>query len=673
MCGIAGIIGAQPIDVAELARMLRCMRHRGPDDEGLVVFPQGLPVALAGDDTTDLGEMGGLRYRPVAHHAHWNRPGESTCLALGHRRLSIIDLSPLGHQPMSYMDRYWIVYNGEVFNYLELRRELESEGYRFISNSDTEVLLAGYDHWGAGLLDRCNGMWAFAILDTAKRTLFLARDRFGVKPLYYWVSGEGRQLAFSSEIKAFAELAGWSPSVSAQQAFDFLAWGVQDHTEATMFAGVMQLPPGCHLTFQLNAAFALESRLPRKLAVQRWYDLSMKRVPVPATFDEASIAYREIFLDAVRLRMRSDVPLGSCLSGGLDSSSIVCAVRAELDARGGALHQPTFSSCSEVPEVDEREFVSVVTAIPGVDSNLIFPDGAELFRRLDEIVRVQDEPFGSSSIFAQWSVFRAARNAGVTVMMDGQGADEQLAGYHGFLGARLAGLLAGGRLRELVAELRAASNLHGYGASKVAEYLVANLLPSLIRPLGSARGMTQMRRDWINVSRLGADDSDPLVAVGARALSVRDLSLAQMGGSNLQMLLHWEDRNSMASSIEARVPFLDYRLVEFTLGLPDEFKISRGVTKRVLRTAMRGLVPDKILNRIDKKGFLTAEEHWMKGPMRAEFGSRIDEAVELSNGVLTGEMRRVFESVAEGRSPFSYHVWRAICFGAWLKAFNVRI
>jgi asparagine synthase (glutamine-hydrolysing) len=673
MCGIAGLLSSEPIDLTALGAMLSLLRHRGPDDEGLVAFTRAGAAALAGDDTHASALTRTVAYAPRAHHAQWAAQGEQTRFALGHRRLSIIDLSPLGHQPMSWRDRCWIVYNGEVFNYLEMRADLERDGYVFTSQSDTEVLLAGYDRWGTGLLDRCNGMWAFALYDLRERTLLLARDRFGVKPLYYRVSGDGRRLSFASEIKAFTALPDWSPRVSGQHAFDFLAWGIQDHTDGTMFDGVFQLPPGHLVQLRLDETHGLMAPLPSRLPAVRWYELASKRVQVPDTFEAAAARYRELFLDAVRLRMRADVPLGSCLSGGLDSSSIVCAVRAELDAIGSTVPQPTFSSCSEILEVDEREFIREVSGTPGIDSRLIFPDGAELMRRVDDLVRIQDEPFGSSSIFAQWSVFRAARDAGVTVMLDGQGADEQLAGYHGFLGARLAGLLAGGRLSEFGVELAAARALHGYGATKVVEYLVANLVPGLIRPLGAARGMTQMRRDWIDVKRLGARDVDPFVALGARATSVRGLSLAQMGGSNLQMLLHWEDRNSMASSIEARVPFLDYRLVEYTLSLPDNFKLSRGITKRALRNGMQGLVPPKILERIDKKGFLTAEEHWMKGAQRADFAARVDQAIDACGGVLTPRMRDVFTAVADGRAPFSFHVWRAVSFGAWVSTFNIRI
>lgn len=673
MCGIVGIVQSSPVDVRQLAGMMDLIRHRGPDDEGLVLFPAGAPVCLAGDDTPSFEGIDALPYKPTAHRREWFEGRPQSFLAMGHRRLAILDLSPFGHQPMSYADRYWIVYNGEVFNYLELRSELEREGYRFRSHSDTEVLLAGYDKWGPGLLDRCNGMWSMAIYDRVRKTLFLARDRFGIKPLYYRVAPDGSALAFSSEIKAFSAQANWRAKMAAQPVFDFLAWGIQDHSDETMFDGVYHLPAGHFALIELDDQHRLSRKLAPRIATTRWYDLAKTSATVPDNFADAAQEFRRLFLDAVRLRMRADVPLGSCLSGGLDSSSIVCSVRAELESIKGAPAQKTFSSCSEFAQVDEREYIEAVTRNTNIESSLIFPDADEMFDRLDELVWTQDEPFGSSSVFAQWCVFRAAREKGVIVMLDGQGADEQLAGYHGFLGARLAGLARHAQLRDFGSEFGAMRRMHGYGPVKFAEYLVANLMPRSIRPLGAARGMTAMRRDWLDVGKLGARDRDPFVPLGARALSVRDLSLAQMAGANLQMLLHWEDRSSMAHSLEARVPFLDYRLVEYVVNLPEVFKVKDGVTKRVLRSGMDGLVPRKILDRVDKKGFLTAEEYWMKGEHTAQFEQRLDDAVQVSAGIISPRMKDVLARVAAGRAPFSYHTWRVICFGTWLKAFGVQM
>jgi asparagine synthase (glutamine-hydrolysing) len=673
MCGIVGLVQTYPIDLRHVTGMADLLRHRGPDDEGFVLFAAQGPVCLAGDDTASFAGMEALPYRPTAHHREWSSGGSPSFLAMGHRRLSIVDLSPFGHQPMSYLDRYWIAYNGEVFNYVELREELREHGYQFRSGSDTEVLLAGYDKWGVGLLDRCNGMWSMAIYDRKTKALLLARDRFGIKPLYYHVGSDGRSLAFASEIKAFAALPDWRRQIAPQPVFDFLAWGIQDHGEETMFSGVYQLPLGHYALLSLGSDDRLTQPLPQRLATVRWYDVATKRRDAPASFEQAAAEFHDLFLDAVRLRMRADVPLGSCLSGGLDSSSIVCSVRAQLEAIGATNPQKTFSSCSEFPEIDEREFIAEVTRNAAIEPTQVFPTGEELFERLDELVWTQDEPFGSASIFAQWCVFRAAREHDVVVVLDGQGADEQLAGYHGFLGAQLAGLARSGRTGEFLREFGATRRLHGYGPTRFAEYMVANLMPGSIRSLGALRGMTQMRRDWINVGSLGADDRDPFVPLGARALSVRDLSLAQMNGSNLQMLLHWEDRNSMAHSIEARVPFLDYRLVEFNLNLPDAFKLQNGITKRVLRSGMQGMVPQKILNRVDKKGFLTAEEHWMKGALAGAFAERIDETIALAGDIITPAMRDVLARVSSGKANFSYHIWRVVCFGAWLKRFNIKV
>ncbi|WP_456834896.1 MULTISPECIES: asparagine synthase (glutamine-hydrolyzing) [unclassified Bradyrhizobium] len=673
MCGIVGLIQSNSIDIRHVVGMAELISHRGPDDEGYVVFPERGPLCLAGDDTAVFDGMDSLPYRPTIHQRDWLGSGERSFVALGHRRLSIVDLSPLGHQPMSYMDRYWIVYNGEVYNYIELREQLQQDGYTFRSGTDTEVLLAAYDKWGVQLFDRCNGMWSLALYDRQTKKLLLARDRFGIKPLYYLVGEGGDSLAFASEIKAFAALPTWRREIGAQPAFDFLAWGLQDHSEETLFKGVYQIPPGHYAVVQLDTSGRLVEALEPKLKITRWYDLSSKIRSVPLEFKDAAQHLRELLLDAVRLRMRADVPLGSCLSGGLDSSSVVCLVRGLLDSIGNTQPQRTFSSCSEFSSIDERDYISEVTRGTNIQETHVFPTGEELFDRIDDLVWTQDEPFGSGSIFAQWSIFRAVHEQDVVVMLDGQGADEHLAGYHGFIGARLSGLLRKGSLSEFSAELQSVRALHGYGPNKFLQYFLANLMPSSIRPLGALGGMTQMRRDWIDVHALGAVDRDPMVALGARAKSVRELSLAQLSGANLQMLLHWEDRNSMAHSIEARVPFLDYRLVEFVLSLPDAFKLERGLTKRVLREAMRGLVPERILTRHDKKGFLTAEEYWMKGKQARQVSDRIDEAIKWSGGIIKPAMREVLSNVLAGKAPFSYHVWRVVCFGAWLKKFQIRL
>lgn len=671
MCGIIGIISAKGIEAKMAMKMNDTLRHRGPDDEGYTFFGQTDLVCLGGGDTPDISFKSEVPFRPTGRIGISGIP-QDAYLAMGHRRLSIVDLSPCGHQPMSYTDRYWIVYNGEIYNHIELRAELESEGYGFVSHSDTEVILAAYDRWGVECFKRFNGMWAFALFDTAKQQLTLSRDRFGVKPLYYWVSTEGHA-AFASEIKAFTVLPGWQARGNGQRIYDYLAWGVQDHTDETMFAGVFQLRPGYFAQWSLSSLNIrhVVSHPGERLPVDAWYTLAP--ASFSGTFQDAAEGVRERLFESVKLRLRADVPVGSCLSGGLDSSAIVCIANQLLRRQKADDIQKTFSACSSVKRFDEREHVEAVVGYTGVKAHYIYPDLDELFSSLENIIWHQDEPFNSTSIFAQWSVFRLASESGVKVMLDGQGADEQLAGYHSFFGPLLAGFMRHGALTSLLHEVRAIQNLHGYGVATIGKWLLSNLCPSLIIPGSALFGRIQAASAWLDCMKLGVEQVDPLRSLNARATTVQKFSHAQLTRTNLQKLLHWEDRNSMAHSIESRVPFLDYRLVEYVLGLPDEYKIAAGTTKLVLREAMRGILPESIRMRMDKLGFVTPEEVWIRESKTELFRMKVYESVDQSNGVLKPVVKQIFEEMISGKRRFNFFLWRIICFGVWQRKYNVVI
>src|SRR3989475_1046549 len=400
MCAIAGLydISGRALDLSALERMVLVQAHRGPDGEGYVLLDargQERPLAVVGR----LADARGTR--PYRHS-----------IGLGHRRLAIIDLSPLGHQPMTTEDgRCWVTYNGEIYNHVELREELRAKGYRFRSASDTEVLLAAYQEWNESCVTRFNGMFAFAIWDRDRRRLFCARDRMGVKPFYY--SWDGARFAFASEIKGLLS-AGLRPSPNQRAVFDYLDGACLDHSEDTFFEGIRQLPPAHTLTVDTQ------------VTVQRYWDLPPCGEAGLSVRDAAE-RFRHLFRDAVRLRLRSDVPIGTCLSGGLDSSSIVCvandlmfvehAVPRELIGE----RQKTFSSCFEDPAYDERQFIQPVVERTGAEAHYTFPDPKELAESVSRLVWQQDEPFGSTSIFAQWNVMRLAAQRGVKVLLDGQG------------------------------------------------------------------------------------------------------------------------------------------------------------------------------------------------------------------------------------------------------------
>jgi len=671
MCGIGALLAARGALSSEALRAIqKTVRHRGPDDEGVVCFQSNdwTPHAEGGPDTPPEVYSAGLPYSPTPAT---DQLGDSA-LALTHRRLSILDLAPTGHQPMCTGDRAcWIAYNGEIYNYIELRDELARLGHAFHTKSDTEVILAAYQQWGRECLHRFNGMFAFLLIDRTRRVLFAARDRFGIKPLYYWISPHGL-VALGSEIKQFSVLPGWSPRVNGQRAYDFLNWGLFDHTDETLFEGVFQLRGGEALELDLGSE-ALRRAVPnRRLPVYRWYEL--KPQSFSGTLAEAGQEFGRLLTDSVRLRLRADVPVGSCLSGGLDSSSIVCVMNKLLRQDDAHALQKTFSACSSVRRFDEREFIDEVVQHTTTDAHYVYPRLEELFGALDRITWHQDEPFGSTSIYAQWHVFQLAAENGVKVMLDGQGADEQLAGYHGFFGARYSGLLRRLHWLTLLDETRAARALHGYPTTLGLKYALNGVLPEWLRqPLRRLAGRPANSAPWLEMAALRADPVDPFRKAAPAGLgSVATMSRAQLTATSLPMLLHWEDRDSMAHSIEARVPFLDYRLVEFVLGLPEDYKIASGVTKRVMREGMQGVLPEKIRNRADKLGFVTPEEVWLREEGTVHFRKALRDSMDASGGILKPDVMRLLEETVEGKRAFSFLIWRLISFGAWMRVFSVR-
>lgn len=672
MCGISGFFTIKPQSAELLRSMNTLVRHRGPDDEGYVIFSRldQNPYVLGGSDTAPDCYSSSLPYAPKDQLSD----SEQIVLGLGHRRLSIIDLAITGHQPMCSLDgRYWIVYNGEVYNYIELREELRNQGYSFSSQSDTEVILTAWDYWGQECLNRFNGMFSFALYDREEQLLYLIRDRFGVKPFYYWVSPSGI-IAFASEIKQFTALPGWNPRLNGQKAYDFLIWGVLDHTNETLFNDVFQLRPGNLIQIDLKGLSSGQQKINHNqpLKAEPWYEL--KPLRFEGTFKEAADGFLDIFSDAVKLRLRSDVPLGTCLSGGLDSSSIVCVLNRLLKASSPYVLQKSFSACTSEKQYDEREYIDEVVRSTGLDAHCVFPSLNNLFPILQDLLWHQDEPFGSASIYAQWNVFDLAKEHAVKVMLDGQGADEHLAGYHTYFAVRQASLLRQFKFLSFFRDVNATSGLHGYTLFQSARDTASMLLPPGIRKLISKIFLgADLDPSWLDLHFIDAQATNPFSLGGKKPESVLELSLLQLCSTSLPMLLHWEDRNSMAQSIEARVPFLDYRLVEYVLGLPEEFKLKNGVTKCVLREAMRGILPEKIRLRRDKIGFATPEQLWIKKNDPQKFRMELRQAVDHSQGVLSLEALNVLEDMINEKRPFSFLVWRIICFGKWLERFQVRV
>lgn len=628
MCGLFGSVGLEPdpsrIDI---------VAHRGPDGRGWELF---------------------------------DSPAGTVCL--GHRRLAIIDVSNAGLQPMaSPSGRYHLVFNGEIYNYLELREEMRGLGEVFSSDTDSEVLLRAYMLWGENCLPRLRGMFAFLIWDRERRTLFGARDRFGIKPLYLAMSPAS--VALGSEIKQLLRLPGVTGRMNVARVHDFLASGISDHTGETMFEGVTQLRGGESITVDASA--------PRLVSlVKRWYPATAGVV----VLDEATAAerFRDLLSDAVKLHLRSDVPVGSCLSGGLDSSSIVCLMAGLMPPSDKV---NTISACYAEKSVDERPFMEAVVAHAGTTPHYIFPRAEDVFQRASDITWHQDEPFGSTSIFAQWCVFAEAKRVGVKVMLDGQGADEQLAGYHGGFQYYMAGLIRQGRG---LAVLRTMYQRHRYHGTSIADQLklfAVPLLPTRLAAMLRRKRVELTQHDWLGTDLLRTSGNPEGALVQAartmglqQPVDIRTLCLAMTFASNLQMLLHWEDRNSMAHSIEARVPFLDHPLVEFSLALGNHHKIVGGDTKRVLRRAMRDVLPECVRERRDKLGFATPETIWFRGPLRGLIHDGIEDTLARYPGLLNARgVRALRDEMLDGARPVDFTLWRIVNLGIWGERFGVSL
>lgn len=656
MCGIAGIVQCdeRPVDWRLLEAMTGSLAHRGPDGEGYVLLAtreHEKPLAVTGA----LREAVGTRL-------------EGFPIGLGHRRLAIIDLTPLGHQPMGTEDgRLWITYNGEVYNAPELRRELGALGHRFRSSTDTEVVLESYRRWGRECLAYLNGMFAFAIWDGRDRTLVCARDRFGIKPFYY--RQDTKRFLFASEIKALLQDPAFRRRPNDGMVYDYLALSRQDHTDETLFEGIRQLRPGEWMT--VRAATDGSPVVQR----ERWWQLPEGVEPVG--LEEAAVRTRELLEDSVRLELRADVPVGSCLSGGLDSSSIVCLMSRLLghgatdgSAIGSAGPPQTFSSCDPDPRFDERPYIRTVVAKTGAANQEVFPNPRELFEHLPEILWHQDEPVAGTSILAQWAVMRAVGRARVKVVLDGQGADEVLCGYPGYAGSRLADLIRGGRWLTGLREWAAWRRVHGGLQPTALAGLVRGLLPA--GPARWLRARIMGERAWLarDFARHGHEHRGPEQASPVQARSVLGAHLLHSLTQDLPALLHYEDRNSMAFGVEARVPFLDHRLVEWLVRLPPDFKLRQGMTKVVLREAMAGILPEEVRRRPDKMGFVTPEDQWLRGPLRPTLEELLASERLRSRPYWRAEaLRDRYCRYCEGRMAIGPTVWRWVNLEWWLRRF----
>ena len=645
MCGIFGWIPVgrfQNHDAREAALTLEeKMRHRGPNDAGFVIFPAQADKAEQTEQT-------------------YSRQ-EAFRLLLGQTRLSILDLSPAGHQPMrSACGRYTLTYNGEVYNYRELRDELRAEGVSFHSETDTEVVLQALIRWGKSALCKFSGMFAFAMFDAQKNTLFCARDFFGIKP-FFWHLGE-TGFCFASEIPALLCIPGIPRKVDPVSAYQYLCYGQYDTGPSTMLAHVQSLPPAHCCTIQIGN---LES-----LSIERYWQPEIN-AELPISFDDAAAQLRQIFLDSVRLHLRSDVPLGTALSGGIDSSAVTCAVR-HLEPEAD-LH--TFSFIAPGSDVSEEAWADMVAVKTGAIHHTVTVQPEDLRKDMDALLLSQGEPFGSTSIYAQYRVFQLARECGITVTLDGQGADELLAGYHGYPGPRFASLLRAGNLggacRFLKASHQWPGRTWGYLVKQSArEFVPEWLTPLALRCVGRSAAPAWLDTEQLRqegVSLLRQDIRQQLYPSSRR---LKQTLAYQLTWNGLPQLLRHGDRNAMAHSIESRVPFLTKEMAEFCMSLPEEYLVDmQGCSKSIFRKAMRGLVPDAVLDRKDKVGFATPERQWIHVLSDWVEATLADAA--SAPFLRMDAARKEWRSIRDGHSPFDWRVWRWLCYVRWAQLMKI--
>lgn len=595
MCGIAGIFSKNSEAVSKelIKKVNNLAHHRGPDAESYF----------------------------------FNKN-----FAFGHRRLSILDLSIAANQPFSKFG-FTIVYNGELFNYIELRKELQKKEYVFETESDTEVLLAAYKEWGAECLHKFNGMWAFCIYDESKNIFFCSRDRFGIKPFYFIDNPD--YFAFASEVKQLLTLL---PHCKANKRVlaEYIV-GSEDYHEETFFEGIYKLRPGYNLEFNLS-----------NRSIRKWKYYDLKKVKVPLNFNECIKNYKDLFEHSVELRLRSDVKVGTCLSGGLDSSAISSFAAEkytfESNSRFLSVHAKSFEKST-----DESYYATLVADHSKMDMSIVEPSEFSFSDVLDKVIYIQAEPFGGPSIVMQYFVFEQAAKKNITVMLDGQGGDETLIGYDSYFNMYLSTI-------PVIRDILKLINPNKFNLLKL------NLkFAYLFRKFNSKvkKYLHKRRFSFLNRNYFNLIDYNLIVDEALKHCENDFLFQKFEMEHGIQKLLRYEDRNSMYHGIESRLPFLDHRLVEYSLSLPLKYKLNGNETKSILREIMTDKVPHEVIYRKDKKGFEAPSSFWIKYVENAK--QCLDES-QIIKDILVDEI------------PADRQIqWRLANIAVWEKAFNVSI
>jgi asparagine synthase (glutamine-hydrolysing) len=606
MCGIAGFIDSRLSKADQdplLEKMLQSIAHRGPDARG--------------------------KYFDGA-------------VGLGHNRLSIIDLSVDGNQPM-FRGRNAIVYNGEVYNYKEIRKTLESTGVAFKTNSDTEVILAAYEKYGFDCVQHFVGMWSFALWDAEKQLLFCSRDRFGIKPFFYL--NQGDRFYFGSEYKALFPSSLFTSEINEGQVARGLQLGWNTWKDETYYNSIHALPAGCNLIYKAD----------KEIEIVRYWDIDTQKQS-NLSWEESKEKFRDLFLDSVNLHMRSDVEVGGCLSGGLDSSAIASVIGKEFSNS----KFKTFTVYYEGEnEVDERPWVTeVLKKYPQLDPYYFTPSDDDIQNSFERAIWHADVPLAGSSPISQYFVMQLAASKGIKVLLDGQGSDEMLGGYMHSLFRLIGGEFGKGRIGSALQQLNTHAAMQDFSLGKKSNLFLKSVLAGF-QP-EQALYELEYKRYYPFLSK---SDKIPFELKENKGSRLNQFLYQLTFASSLPTLLQFEDRNSMAFSIESRVPFLDHRLVELAFSLPDEAKIHNGVTKRILRESMRDLMPPAITDRKDKKGFVTpGEVKWLRGPL----SFLLDQNFKELDFLQYHKVNHLIDDFKRGNNKNANLVWRLVVLRWWM-------
>ncbi|MBL7895389.1 MAG: asparagine synthase (glutamine-hydrolyzing) [Bacteroidia bacterium] len=640
MCGIAGIALKRSVTFnlkETIHAMSQSIKHRGPDGEGFLLANDSITIPVSSKDTPSF-RASELNYFPQKNISEVS--GEFN-LALAHRRLSIIDLSETGHQPMALNEgKYWITYNGEIYNYLELKKELELEGVKFISSSDTEVVLQAYKNWGVDCLEKFNGMWSFCIYDVEKHELFCARDRFGVKPFYY-VDNQN-VFAFASEQKSFVKSGLIKAEMNEKALHSYLINNRMEPVENNFFEGVKELWPGHYLMYNLKSH---QTHTYRYFKLEPDYDYETDLL----SNDELIAQVREKLVNAVNLRLRSDVPVGSCLSGGVDSS-----VLAALMSKNQSNPVYFFTSVFKNKQGDESYFADLMAKhVKGIHKT-IEPNEEGLMKELETLVYSQDVPIWDTSTYAQYKVMELAKQNKIKVVLDGQGADELFAGYHHHFVAKWNYMLSYGNIFGMLSDMSQSKKT------------IASPFSLFIKEKIKANYNTYLKN---NAPYFASDFIHKYETVNpVKYLDKVNHQLAyDITDARLKAFLKCEDRCGMWHSVESRTPFSDdIELINLLFSINGNRKMQKGISKYLLREAVKDQLPNEIYARYDKMGFETPMNKWIGGNYKTIF-----EEVEAANFTFakTSVLKQKFESGTASTNEIKllYKLWVLV---KWRKVFE---